>query len=178
METRNETIENTGLEERLDNTEKKSWSQKLKDFGRNYAIDTSAKVACFAPFMASMEAYNGLDADQILSARVMSVVVDVGVARVYGKARDIVRDKVNADKSPIRSYLADTLTMIGVYSPVYAGILAVSGAEPEQIGAALVMGAGIAAVIARPFGKYVLEPMRKKFGYVRKSKKQDINSSE
>ena len=146
--------------------EESKW-QKLKDFGRNYAIDTSAKVVGYAPIMAAMEAYNGLDGEQILKARVMSAIVDIGVARVYGKTRDVVRKKFKAEKGPIRSYLADTLSMIGVYTPVYGAILTLNGVEPEQIGSALAMGAGIAAVAARPFGKYILEPSRKKFGYKR-----------
>lgn len=145
--------------------EKQNLEQKIRQGIRNYAIDTSAKVLAYAPIMASMEAFNGLDKEQILQSRLSAAIVDAGVARVYGKVRDYVRDKFNIENSPIKSYLADTISMIGVYSPVYACILATAGADIKQISSALLMGAGIAALTACPYGKHILTPFRNKMGY-------------
>ena len=58
---------------------------------RNYMIDTSAKVGFYAPIMAAMEAYNGLDGEQILKSRATAALIDVGLARVYGKTLDKTR---------------------------------------------------------------------------------------
>ena len=87
-----------------------SLRDKLAYGVRNYLIDTSAKVGCYAPVMAAMEAYNGLDGEQILQSRATAALIDVGVARVYGKTLDKTRKWFNAEKSKIRSYLVDTGT--------------------------------------------------------------------
>jgi hypothetical protein len=161
-------MENTSI---LRSTEENSGLVKrIGDAGKNYLIDTSAKVMCYAPAMAAMEAANGLSAEQIIKSRTAAAIVDAGAARIYGKLRDYVRTKVNADKSPVRSYLADTLSMIGTYTPVYAGILAANGANAKQIGLSLAMGAGIAALTARPYGKYVLGRWRKYWRYKKANK--------
>lgn len=156
------------LEQTIEREEKPaqlSFRNRLNYSIRNYLIDTSAKVGCYAPIMAAMEAYNGLDVEQILQSRATAALIDFGVARVYGKTLDKTRKVFNAERSKLRSYLVDTATMVGVYSPVYAGILAAAGADAKQIGGALLMGAGIAAITARPFGKYVLNNWRKFWGY-------------
>ena len=156
-------IGNIGREE--ERPEQLSLNDRLKYRVRTYLIDTSAKVGCYAPVMAAMEAYNGLDGEQILQSRATAALIDVGVARIYGKTLDKTRKILNAERSKLRSYLVDTATMVGVYTPVYASILAAAGADAKQIGGALLMGAGIAAVTARPFGKYVLNNWRKFWGY-------------
>ncbi len=161
LENKIETIEREAEEK----PEQLSLRDRLACGVRNYLIDTSAKVGCYAPIMAAMEAYNGLDGEQILQSRATAALIDVGVARVYGKTLDKTRKIFNTEKSKLRSYLVDTATMIGVYTPVYAGILAAAGADAKQIGGALLMGAGIAAVTGRPFGKYVLNNWRKMWGY-------------
>jgi hypothetical protein len=130
---------------------------------RNYLIDTSAKIASYAPVMAAMEACDGLDGKQILQSRLSAALVDTVVARAYGKTLDYVYHKFNANphEGGIRNYLIDTVTMVGVYTPVYAGILCAAGASGHQIGTALLMGAGIAAITAKPYAKYILRPWRK-----------------
>lgn len=140
---------------------------KLKQGVQNYLIDTSAKVVSYAPIMATMEACNGLDGDQIIQSRLSAALVDSFVARMYGKTLDFMRKKSDTkpEEKGIKNYLIDTGTMIGVYTPVYAGILYSIGAEHSQVAGALTMGAAIAVVTARPFAKYVLSPWRKKCGY-------------
>ena len=134
---------------------------------QNYLIDTSAKIVSYAPVMAAMEAYNGLTGEQIIKSRISAALIDSFVARIYGKTLDYMRRKFNADPKSrgLKNYLIDTATMIGVYSPVYAGILYVAGANSSQIASALGMGAAIAAITARSFAKYVLGPWRKMCKY-------------
>ena len=141
--------------------------EKLKDGARNYAIDTSAKIVVFTPIMASMEAYNGLDTEQIVKSRAISALVDGVVARTYTMTADYLSNRFNVDRKNggLKGWFIDTASMVGVYSPVYAGILAFNGANAKQIGSALIMGAGIAAVTSRPFREYVLKPWRKVCGY-------------
>ncbi len=141
--------------------------QETKEGAQNWAIDTSAKVLAYAPLMGAMEAYNGLDGEQILKSRVAAALVDAGVARVYTKTADYLSKKFKVDpkKGGIKGWVLDTTAMVGIYTPVYAGILAVSGANTKQIGAALIMGAGIATITSRPFRKYFLMPWRKFWNY-------------
>lgn len=145
--------------------------KKAKEGSQNWAIDTSAKVLAYAPLMSAMEYYNGLDGDQIIQSRLSVALVDSFVARIYGKTLDFMRKKLDAkpEEKSMKNYLIDTGTMIGVYTPVYAGILYSAGAEHSQVAGALTMGAAIAAVTARPFAKCVLGPLRKKFGYKKNS---------
>ncbi|HLC72678.1 MAG TPA: L-alanine exporter AlaE [Candidatus Nanoarchaeia archaeon] len=130
-------------------------------------MDTSAKVGVYAPLMTAMEAYNGLDGDQIVQSRVAAALIDVGVARVYTKIADNLAQKYNVDlkKGGLKAWALDTLAMVSIYTPVYAGILAGTGADAKQIASSLTMGAGIAAVTSRPFRKYVLAPWRKLCGF-------------
>lgn len=93
----------------------------------------------------------------------MGALVDGAVARVYTKTADYLSNKFNVDlkKGGIRGWALDTAAMVGVYTPVYAGILKASGADNEQTVSALLMGAGVAALTSRPFRKYGLMPWRK-----------------
>lgn len=145
----------------------KSNFTEFKQGIQNYLIDTSAKVVSYAPIMAAMEACNGLDKDQIIHSRLSASLIDSFVARIYGKTLDFVRKELgaNPEEKSIKNYLIDTGTMIGVYTPVYAGILYSAGAEHSQVAGALTMGAAIAAVTARPFAKYILGSWRNICGY-------------
>ena len=139
----------------------------VREGAENWAIDTSAKVLAYAPLMGVMEACNGLEGEQIAKSRIVAALVDAGVARVYTKTADYLSRKFNVDlkEGGFKGWLLDSLAMIGVYTPVYAGILKVSGADNQQTVSALLMGAGIAALTSRPFRKYVLTPMEKLLGF-------------
>jgi len=161
------------LERKIEQTEdttlvcNTSFSERAGQGIRNYVIDTTAKVGCYTPLMAAMEAYNGLNSEQILQSRVTATLVDAGVARVYTKTVDYLskRFKVDIKDGGLKGLALDTLAMVGVYTPVYAGILAAAGADTKQTCRSLAMGAGIAAITSRPFRKYALMPWRKLWGY-------------
>jgi hypothetical protein len=162
------------LENRLEQTierEKKPEQISLRDrvnYGIiNWAIDTSAKTGTYAPLMGAMEAYNGLDIGQILQSRTSAALVDVGLARIYTKVADYLGRKFDVDikDGGPKAWLLDALAMIGTYAPVYAGILASTGADAKQIGRASLMGAIIGLSTSKPFRKYVLAPWRKFWGY-------------
>ncbi len=147
--------------------QKTSLAGRVKASVGNYLIDTSAKVACYAPIMAAMEAYNGLDGDQILQSRATAALVDTAVARIYTKTADYLSKKYEVDfkTGGVKGWALDTAAMVGVYTPVYAGILAAAGADAKQITYSLIMGAIIAACTSKPFRKYALMPWRKLWGY-------------
>ena len=72
--------------------------QNVKEGAQNWAIDTSAKVLAYAPLMGAMEAYNGLDGEQILKSRTTAALIDTGVARVYTKTADYLSKKFDVEK--------------------------------------------------------------------------------
>jgi hypothetical protein len=139
---------------------KTSLLEKIKVGIENYLIDTSARLAIYTPLMSVMEASCGLDSNQIIRQRAASVVIDFFVGRIYGKTLSFVRKKVKP-KSWLGNYFVDTMSMIGVYSPVYVGMLAANGATSQQIKIALVKATLIGMLTARPFAKYVLNRWRK-----------------
>ena len=161
------TTNTLNLEGIIEESSRPTWKARTKQAVRNYAIDTAAKLSCYAPVMATVEAGMGLDANQIMRSRAMSAVVDLVIARGYGKVLDYTRKKFHAEKSELRSYLADTSAMIGTYVPAYTGILAANGADLTQIGCGAAMCAAIIAATARPYAKYVLNKFRKAFGYAK-----------
>ena len=114
-----------------------------------------------------MEAYNGLDFEQILQSRASAALIDAGLARAYTKTADYLGKKFDVDikDSSPKAWALDALAMIGTHAPVYAGILAVAGADAKQIGYASLMGAAIGLSTSKPFRKYILAPWRKYCGY-------------
>lgn len=148
------------LEEQINNHDL-PWKSKVANEVKEYLVDTSAKVGTYTVPMALMESSQGLELNQIIQSRTLVVLIDGVAAKVYGKALNYTREKMNPEqKSGMRGYCVDTLTMIGVYAPIYAGILCSVGVENKQIASATSILCGVLAVTARPFSKYVLDPWR------------------
>lgn len=80
-------------------TEEKPKQLSLRDKFKygviNWAIDTSAKTGTYTPLMGAMEAYNGLDFEQILQSRASAALIDVGLARAYTKTADYLGRKLD-----------------------------------------------------------------------------------
>lgn len=154
-------------EKHEENRQKFSLADRVKAGFQNYFIDTTAKVVCYAPIMATMEAYNGLELNQILQSRATAALIDTVAARTYTKTADYLSRKYDIDLKTggVKGWALDTAAMVWVYTPVYAGILAASGADIKQMAYSLTMGAIIAAATSRPFRRYALMPWRKLCGY-------------
>lgn len=131
---------------------------------KNYLVDTTAKVGTYVVPMGLMEYSQGLDFGQIIQSRTSVALIDAVAARIYGKTLNYTRKKFNPEsKGSVRGYIVDTTTMLGVYAPIYSGILYSVDAEPDEITSATAILCGILAVTARPFSKYILDPWRKKW---------------
>ncbi len=141
--------------------------EKIKTSLKNWAIDTSGKASVYVPAMGLMEAYNGLECEQIAASRLTSLAIDTVVARAYTGLADKLYEKfaVDSKKGGVKAWAIDTGSMISTYAPVYAGILYALGADTETIVNASYMAAGIATLTSRPFRKYVLSPWREYCGF-------------
>jgi len=151
------------LEREAEKPEQLSLRDKLRYEMIKWAIDTSAKTGAYAPLMGVMEAYMGLDFQQILQSRAGVALIDVGLARAYTLTADYLGKKFDADirDGSLKAWGLDALAMIGTHAPVYAGILALAGADAKQIGYASLWGAVIGLTTSKLFRKYVLAPWRK-----------------
>lgn len=163
------------LENRLEEIDKEikenpkplSITDKVKYTIIKWAIDTSAKTGSYAPLMGTVEAYIGLDFDQILQSRANAALIDAGLARTYTKAADYLGKKfdVNIKDNNLKAWSLDASAMIVTHAPVYAGILAAAGADMKQIVSASLIGDAIGVSTSKPFRKYVLAPWRNYLDY-------------
>jgi fructose-specific phosphotransferase system IIC component len=99
--------------------------------------------------------------DQVLHARLIGAVLMVPVARPYGVWRDWVMQR--AGSSRMSKLMWDSVALVSFQVPIYAGIIAFSGAS----GSGLVRGTLGAAVmmllLGRPYGAF-LNLVRRFFG--------------
>jgi hypothetical protein len=103
----------------------------------------------------------GMAWDQVLHARLIGAVLMVPVARPYGVWRDWVMQR--AGSSRMSKLMWDSVALVSFQVPIYAGIIAFSGAS----GSGLVRGTLGAAVmmllLGRPYGAF-LNLVRRFFG--------------
>jgi len=158
-----ERIEKPGKLEEIAN--EVPFLEKAKREFKAYLVDTSAKVGTYVVPMGLMEAYQGLNFKQIVGSRLSVAAADAVLARVYGRSLNFTRNLFGTEgKKGIKSYLVDTTTMLGVYVPAYAGILAAVGADKDKIKGACAFLSVMLAVTARPFSKYILDNWRRYWG--------------
>ncbi|MDM2738026.1 L-alanine exporter AlaE [Citrobacter sp. Ct235] len=103
----------------------------------------------------------GMTWEQVLHARLLGAVLMVPVARPYGIWRDWLMKR--AGESRISQLLWDSMALVSFQVPVYAAIIAFSGASGSglvqgTLGAALMM-----LLLGRPYGAF-LNGVRKLFG--------------
>ena len=131
-----------------------------------YAVDTFTMIAFSTPIAMANEVFiAGMDVEQSLKARGIATIVNILTARPYGKFRDYLFKKCHTtDKSGfVKKTATDILAFASFQAPLYAGILAVSGAEPEKVLLGSAVITGISGFIGRPYG-VCLDAVRKFFG--------------
>ncbi|EJM24738.1 L-alanine exporter AlaE [Pseudomonas sp. GM25] len=138
--------------------------QRLQQSMRRTAFiaDTTALILFFTTTGIINERFiAGMTWDQVLHARLVGAVLMVPVARPYGLWRDWVMKRA----SPLRvsRLLWDSFALVSFQVPLYAAIIASSGASGGELvrgtlGAALMMLA-----LGRPYGAF-LNRVRKVFG--------------
>lgn len=103
----------------------------------------------------------GMTWEQVLHARLLGAILMVPVARPYGIWRDWLMKR--AGEGRISQLLWDSMALVSFQVPVYAAIIAFSGASGSgliqgTLGAALMM-----LLLGRPYGAF-LNGVRKLFG--------------
>ena len=127
-----------------------------------FFADTTALILFFTTTGIINERFiAGMTWDQVLHARLLGAALMVPVARPYGLWRDWVMKR--ASQRRVSRMLWDSLALVSFQVPIYAAIIAFSGASGGglvrgTLGAALMMLA-----LGRPYGVF-LNGVRKVFG--------------
>jgi hypothetical protein len=141
--------------------------EKLTDSSAyKYAVDTAAMVSFSTPIAMANEVFVAdMDVTDSLKARGIATIVNAFTARPYGKYRDFIFKKLKTTKESgfWKKYFTDVLAFATFQAPLYAGILAVSGADPEGVLAGSATITALSGFIGRPYGAY-LDVLRKGCG--------------
>ena len=139
---------------------------KIRDCIRDYSIDTSARIVCYIPPLAAWEKFvAGMDNKEVLNSRGLAILVNMLIARPYGKFREYWTKicKTDENSSFIRKFVTDTSGSVAFGLPTYFGVLYYSGASLEEILTALPFGVVLTATTGRIYGRF-LDWYSKKLG--------------
>jgi hypothetical protein len=127
-----------------------------------FLADTTALIVFFTATGVINERFvAGMTWDQVLHARVLGAILMVPVARPYGVWRDWLMKHARGTRLSL--LLWDSVALVSFQVPIYAAIIAFSGASGSglvrgTLGAALMM-----LCLGRPYGAF-LNGVRKLFG--------------
>lgn len=127
-----------------------------------FLADTTALLLFFTTTgIINERVIAGMTWEQVLHARLLGAILMVPVARPYGIWRDWLMRR--AGEGRISQLLWDSMALVSFQVPVYAAIIAFSGASGSglvqgTLGAALMM-----LLLGRPYGAF-LNGVRKLFG--------------
>ncbi|WP_062260413.1 L-alanine exporter AlaE [Endozoicomonas arenosclerae] len=98
----------------------------------------------------------GLSVEQSLQSRLMSIPVNMLIARPYGMYRDWVLGYSRLFGSrALGNTVLDTVAFVSFQIPVYAALVATTGATLEQVITAALGQIGALMFMARPYGMYM-----------------------
>ena len=123
---------------------------------RIFVADTFALIVFGFIFGGAIELLTGLTLAQALQSRLLSIPVNMVVARPYGIFRDWIMKVGGAEQGgAIRKIALDMTAFCLFQMPVYMSILATTGATLETILAASAGQIGGVLMIARPYGLWM-----------------------
>jgi len=127
-----------------------------------FIADTTALVLFFTTTgIINERFFAGMAWDQVLHARLLGAVLMVPVARPYGLWRDWVMKR--ATQRRMSRLLWDSLALLSFQVPIYAAIIASSGASGGSLLRGTLGAAVMMLVLGRPYGAF-LNWVRKLFG--------------
>jgi len=127
-----------------------------------FIADTTALILFFTTTGIINERFlAGMAWDQVLHARILGALLMVPVARPYGLWRDWVMKR--ATDRRMSRLLWDSLALLSFQVPIYAAIIASSGASGVGLLRGTLGAAVMMLVLGRPYGAF-LNGVRKLFG--------------
>ncbi len=121
---------------------------------RAFLADTAALILFFTTTGIINEHFiAGMDWGQVLRARLLGAALMVPVGRPYGIWRDWVMRQARADR--LSRVLWDSLALVSFQVPIYAAIIAVSGASGLGLLYGVMGATAIMLVCGRPYGAFL-----------------------
>lgn len=129
---------------------------------RAFLADTLALMLFFTTTGAINERFVvGMSWSQVLDARMLGAVLMVPVARPYGVWRDLVVRRAGPGR--LSQLLWDSVALVSFQVPIYAAIIAISGASGPRLWLGILGATAMMLVLGRPYGAF-LNGMRRLFG--------------
>ena len=124
---------------------------------RETIADTFALITFGLVVGMSVELFvAGLSIEQSLHSRLLSIPVNLMIARPYGLFRDWIMMVGHSERGGfLRHAVLDIVSFITFQMPIYGLLVATSGASLEQVIAACVGQLGALILMARPYGMYM-----------------------
>ncbi|WP_095126020.1 L-alanine exporter AlaE [Pseudomonas sp. Irchel s3a12] len=138
--------------------------QRLQQSTRRTAFiaDTTALIVFFTTTgILNERLIAGMTWDQVLHARLLGAALMIPVARPYGLWRDWVMTRASSGRGS--RLIWDSIALISFQVPIYAAIIAFSGASGEGLVRGTLGAAVMMLVLGRPYGAF-LNRVRKLFG--------------
>lgn len=129
---------------------------------RSYIADTLALILFFTTTGVINERWiAGMTWEQVFHARLIGGALMIPVGRPYGMWRDwVMRRATDARASRL---LWDSVALMSFQVPIYAAIIAFSGASGEGLVRGVLGAAVMMLVLGRPYGAF-LNGIRRLFG--------------
>ena len=127
-----------------------------------FFADTTALILFFTTTGIINERFiAGMTWDQVFHARLLGAALMIPVARPYGIWRDWLMKR--ASERLISRLLWDSIALVSFQVPIYAAIIAFSGASGEGLVRGTLGAAVMMLVLGRPYGAF-LNGVRRLFG--------------
>ena len=129
---------------------------------RTFVADTTALILFFtATGVLNERLVAGMAWEQVFHARLLGAVLILPVGRPYGIWRDWMMG--HAGPSRMSGVLWDSFALVSFQVPLYAGIIAASGASGRALAFGALGATAIVLVCGRPYGSF-LNAMRSLMG--------------
>lgn len=152
------------LENKLSEVETEKKSSKLK----SYLVDTLGLWIFFQPIKTFSELYvGGLDTEEFLKSRLFGLITAITITYPATKLIDKYAEKVwkvNKNSSFWRKTASDLSFAVPLTAAIYSGVLALSGAEPDEIIRTVPTNCFLTIPAVVMVGRKYLSYIRKKFG--------------
>lgn len=129
---------------------------------RAFVADTTALVLFFTTTGIINERFiAGMTWEQVFHARLLGAVLMVPVGRPYGIWRDWIMQRARPDR--VSQLLWDSLALVSFQVPIYAAIIAASGASGRGLLLGVLGATVMMLALGRPYGAF-LNQVRALFG--------------
>src|SRR3989338_6791869 len=114
---------------------------------KSYMVDVTSAWIFYTPIVALSEYASGMESEKILKSRLISVGLQIFIARPLGVFRQYWANLWDAgqESTPLKKFAGDTSFQVLTQAPIYSGMLYLAGASFNQGVAAVSLGLAVGA---------------------------------